>query len=438
MSSKKFEIFRLGTDGEIHRHLICLGGRVSVFRANREALLEEFRVALQGKFPVAQFRIALDGVKFNALQHVLIGFDEKFALSDKETVNTFLERNGLDGDRLEGDLKNFGLGGLGIVPVSELSDTQQRVIRLLGATAKESDRVLILNDPFEGLTPEFQELLAMRVADFTYRTSAVVIISRLSSRPENWIDNPLISRVQLERPRRETIGSGGMFEAELAAIRAPHVPTPGKRELTAPPPAPPPPVAEKETPQLFSKERLAAITPPANQKTFSVLLAAAYLCVFASLPWLFRSKEPAPPSVVRAAVKRPVVPVAPQPVEVGFRGLPKGIQDQVMLAFRDPDALLRSIPARFDRHGPALQPASQQNSEPPQRRIDSAPGIMAEPQVPQYNPPPPPDPSVSVNMEEIERRREEIRQKLLSAIMARRQELLEQQQNQQQSETYTQ
>ena len=95
MSAKKLEIFRLARDGSNHRHIVCLGGRVSVFRANSEDLLEEFRVALQCRVPVAQFRLLLDERPFVAGEHFLIGFDEKFDPKDPAQVGAYLAAAGV-------------------------------------------------------------------------------------------------------------------------------------------------------------------------------------------------------------------------------------------------------------------------------------------------------------------------------------------------------
>ncbi len=436
MSSKKFEIFRIGSDGEIHRHLICLGGRVSVFRANREALLEEFRVALQGRFPVAQFRIVLDGKKFQSADHVLIGFGERFERADEGNLRDYLETNGMGDVDIDYSLKCYGLEGLESAPLSTLSETQQRILRLISATTKASERVIILNDPFENLTSELREDLSSRVADFAYRTSAIVIVTRLTDRPESWIDNPIISRVQLERPRRETIGAGGGgIDPDIQQLRQ-QIAAQGNRELTRPAPKPqdqPPPKREVESSALrrVVKDPVAAVT---EHKTFSILLAAAYLAVFASIPWVFGkgfNRQPPPQPVVVVAKTPPpaATPFAVRPV--GFKGLPKNIQENVMLAFRDPDTLLRSIPVNLDRRTP-IAPDPVQVSRPlPPPTEPPAPRVLSEPaSTDAYSPEP--NPAAVTNTEELERRREEIRQRLLSAIMARRQQLLEQQQQQQQ------
>ena len=448
MSSKKLEIFRLGRDGEIQRTIVCLGGRVTVFRANREALLEEFRVALRARVPVSLFRIAIDGRKFLADEHCFIGFDEKFDSNEGLTVSAFLAMAGIVGTDLARVLAEFELEGLDGARVVDLGDTQQRIIRMLAATTKASGQVITLNDPFEGLSTALQEKLATRIADFAYQATAIVIITRLSARPESWIDNPLIVRVQLERPRRETIGAGSVFELDPLPERPQsyQIPTPARGLTSVNPPQQA--AAQKPIPQASEKRASSAthsaVKPAVKtavkpgllgkiqkpEKPFTIALAAAYILVIAALPWIFGkgTTRTTPKPRPQIAVATPIP--TPTPPQTGFRGLPQGIQEQVVLAFRDPDALLRSIPVNLKRRTPEVdtrpRPAATYRPEPTR---EEPPRFLAENPA-SFSPPNSYDGSGAVNNEELERRREEIRQRLLQAIMLRRQQMMQQQMTQ--------
>lgn len=471
MLAKKLEIFRLSKDGSLQRHLVCLGGRVSVFRANRDELLEEFRVALQGRVPVQQFRILLDEKPFVSADHFLIGFNEKFEPRDDKTVRDYLLESGVVEAELSSLLHEYGLAGLESAKIFELGASQQRVLRLLVATASAHGRIVILNDPFEGLQTELQESLAQRVAEFSYQNTAIVVVSRLSHRPESWIENPVISRVQLERPRRETIGAGSVLEPEgrldhLDIGRRPSV-GPAKTLTTAPTSAQDATAAEPNkraaTWVSGAREALAkassvrvpdgpeegapsvsvsgirhATTGVSQQKSrkkqevkseqerfWSIGLACGYIVVIAALAWQMRGAAVKPPAPVVAPPKLTPRPTpAPEVPLAGFQALPQVIQSQVLLAFRDPDTLLRSIPVNLKRKTPETPkkspPQEMRSVEPPPPPEEPPPfRIGGSPDQPYSNP-------QGATAEDIERRREEIRQRLLQAIMQRRQQLAEQ------------
>lgn len=451
MSSKKLEIFRLGRNGEIHRSIICLGGRVTVFRANRENLLEEFRVALQARVSNSQFRIAVDGKKFSSAEHIFIGFDEQFDPTDGLTVAALLAMFGVSGTELGKVLENFDLSGLEAARVADLSPVQQRIVRMLAATGRPTGQVIVLNDPFESLSAELQERLSMRIADFAFQHSAIIVITRLSTRPETWIENPLIVRVQLERPRRATIGAGSVMDLEgmEGFFERPQVApaTPQGRELTQPqippeqehrtrnqasqvkPAISEKPVSSAQLPKIaVGKKRKKTLT---TEKPFTMALAGAYILVIAAIPWLFgkQAAKPKPaPQPVQVAVATPLP--TPTPVPFGFQGLPQGIQDQVTMAFRDPDGLLRSIPVNLKKKSSGIESRPRAEQRPVASEPQEAPTpyrFFSDPTASAYSPPPPSTPDTSMNQEDLERRREEIRQRLLQAIMLRRQQMMQQQ-----------
>jgi hypothetical protein len=70
-------------------------------------------------------------------------------------------------------------------------------------------KVFFLNDPFLEFPTHALELFADCWVRLAVKQQIVVIVTRLSERPECWIENDFIARIQLERPRQATIGYGG-------------------------------------------------------------------------------------------------------------------------------------------------------------------------------------------------------------------------------------
>lgn len=229
MAHDYLEINRLSPTGDIERRINCISGRITVFRSTKEEDTSIYNLALSGKSAPGTFSLLLDGDSFEPSEHNLVGFGEKFAISTKLKVNDYLSE--IPSEKRERALLSCGLGGLGEVFCGELSAGQERIIRILKGTL-EPDKVLILNDPFEGIPERFREILAESLTRFAWDKKAIVIVTKLSTRPESWIENEFISRVQLQRPRQATIGFGSgdasinkLVESVRKSVGAEIVPT---------------------------------------------------------------------------------------------------------------------------------------------------------------------------------------------------------------------
>ena len=95
------------------------------------------------------------------------------------------------------------------------------MLRILGAIHTRG-RVLVLNDPFETMHGQWRERYAEAVVYFARSTKSIVVVTALSSRPECWIDNELIVRVQVGETRQKTIGFSSApseLRSEIAQLR---------------------------------------------------------------------------------------------------------------------------------------------------------------------------------------------------------------------------
>ncbi|NDC37830.1 MAG: hypothetical protein EBZ48_07230, partial [Proteobacteria bacterium] len=216
------EINRLTQTGESKRRIRCLSRHVTVLRATNPSDLDAFAAALRGEVTADRFSVLLDETEFEPSSHTVIGFAETFSADESRTVEQYLADYGAEGQS-EALLLKAGLGGLRRFKVTELTTAQGHTLRLLAAMHDPS-RVLIIKEPFTNVPESWRENLAEMLADFAWKKHAIVIVTHLSYRPKAWIENEVISRVQVERPRQATIGFGGAAaEAEIIkAIRAEH------------------------------------------------------------------------------------------------------------------------------------------------------------------------------------------------------------------------
>lgn len=201
------EINRLSSTGESKRRIRCLSRHITVFRATVTKELDIFSSALYGSPTTDRFSILVDGAQFNPPDHTLIGFGESFSPSDPITVEQYINQWGANGD-VEALLLRVGLGGLSRVKLTELTAAQGHTLRLLAAM-NDPSKVLVIKEPFNNVPETFREAVAEMLAEFAWKKHAIVIVTHLSYRPKAWIENEVISRVQVERARQATIGFGG-------------------------------------------------------------------------------------------------------------------------------------------------------------------------------------------------------------------------------------
>lgn len=214
MGFEYLEINRLTDAGVSQRRVRCLARHITVFRARDGKELESYSLALQGITTKERFSLLLDGLAFKPEDHNFIGFGGAKPLNDNITVSDSLTDSGYTPEGVESLLLSTGLGGLGSTNLSALSESQSHTLRLLVAIA-EAHKVLVLNDPFEPIPSEWRDKVAELLLDFAWNKMGIVVITKLSYRPPSWIENEIISRVQLERPRQATIGFGGASDEAL-------------------------------------------------------------------------------------------------------------------------------------------------------------------------------------------------------------------------------
>lgn len=410
------EINRLSGAGDSKRRIRCLARHVTVFRATNSSDLDVFAAALRGEQTMDRFSILLDGTEWSPSQHTLIGFGEVFSSDDTRTVEQYLSEYGAEANN-ESLLLRAGLGGLRRFRVTELSAAQGHTLRLLAAM-HDSSRVLVLKEPFADVPDSWRETLAEMLSAFAWNKHAVVIVTHLSFRPKAWIENEVISRVQVERPRQATIGFGGSAaEAEvIKAIRADlgGAGEPGKKGYTLIPPKGNPPFRRVVGLPLWVGLGMAAFSA----------VAIVVLAVFLNS----NVYSPASTMVADSALKLTDSHGAPivggqvhtdEMVAPGHPEQPNSVQPKASLLERYPAEVKEAVLLAFNKPEDSVKLWYQAA----QLRPVAARPIPAGRAAPEYNKPAQQDEGLDGDRDsdrELEARREEIRRRFLEAIQGQR------------------
>jgi hypothetical protein len=207
MGYEKLQIKQVSKSGDIQNLINCFSGQVTVFRANDPRGLVPFQNILSGRKSLSNYVITLDNEPFNPVNHNLIGFGPQQVSGDISTID-FLLGSGISPNIAHKVLVPYGLEHLAQKKVGQLSRCEATRLCLL-AGVYNKDKVLILNNPFDPIEFEWREPFAELIAGVASSNSLIVVVTSLSVRPECWIENPQICRVQVDDNRRKTIGFGG-------------------------------------------------------------------------------------------------------------------------------------------------------------------------------------------------------------------------------------
>jgi hypothetical protein len=213
MKPKKLEIISFTDAGTAKKKFSCLSGRISVLRATKDEVLSPYIQALSGFETAERISILVDGKNYSAAEHNLIGFEESKTNSSSTVAETLLG-SGIEAENLENILVNHGLGGLSQTKVAELSRENFYLFNLLAAT-NHPEKLLILNYPFVQIPEQWRAQFAQTLESFVWQKQGLVLITNLMFRPESWIDNQLVTRIQIDAVRRRrTIGFGSASDME--------------------------------------------------------------------------------------------------------------------------------------------------------------------------------------------------------------------------------
>lgn len=206
MAFKKLQLNLLSQSGELINCVSCFAGQVSVFRAPTYSALEVYQRALAGIPGAERMSIFLDDRTYIPSEHYFVGFGEHQEAAHEAVVDSFF-RLGLNENVIRSLCASYDLAINEQTPWSRLSKCEARRARLLLAT-RTKNQILILNDPFEPLANQWRERFAELISGFARNNKEIVVVTNLSYRPESWIDNQTIARIQVGEEVQRTIGFG--------------------------------------------------------------------------------------------------------------------------------------------------------------------------------------------------------------------------------------
>ncbi|MFN4895845.1 MAG: hypothetical protein ACK5GN_01935 [Pseudomonadota bacterium] len=212
----KVQLKLLSNSGELLNVATCSAGKISVLRASTPSDLRPYQRALSGSSGRDNLEILCDGAPFQPDQHTLIGFGEPSPTSGY-TVKEFAVSRGVSDLALATQLLSVGLDDVIDKRCSELTADQEARLRLLAATG-EPDKVIVLNDPFENVSGKWRERVAELLAEFARSRNALIIIASLTYRPEAWVANDRIDRIEVGQTSQRTIGFGSAGSQSNAPI----------------------------------------------------------------------------------------------------------------------------------------------------------------------------------------------------------------------------
>lgn len=212
----KLQLKLISNSGELLNVVNCLAGKISVLRASVPSDLRPYQRALSGSPGKDNLVVTYDGKEYRAENHVVMGFGEPSPTAGM-SVREFLAKSDVHDSAADALLLQIGLEGVSEKKCSELSADQEARLRLLAATT-DPERILILNDPFENISGQWRERAADLLATFARSRKALIVIPTLSYRPESWIDNQSVERIEVGQTSQRTIGFGAAGSQNNALI----------------------------------------------------------------------------------------------------------------------------------------------------------------------------------------------------------------------------
>jgi ABC-type multidrug transport system ATPase subunit len=205
MPYQKLQLKLLSKGGELLRCINCFAGQITVFRGYSSIELQPYQRALAGIPGPEKIVVSLDGDTYAPEKAVLVGFGENF--DPGQTIAGFLQASGVPHAAIQMQLRNCGIDAQENTPAESLLPDQRRRLRLLAAMYAR-DQVLVLNNPFEELASNWKERFAEELCNVTQSRNLIVVVPSLTYRPEGWINNDFISRIQVGQNTQRTIGFG--------------------------------------------------------------------------------------------------------------------------------------------------------------------------------------------------------------------------------------
>jgi hypothetical protein len=201
----KLIIKKISSSGALLEEITCLSGCVNVFRSTQPEKLESYEKALFDVSSASQFEIELDNVKINPIEGVACVGVGTFKARQGSNVKQILINAGYKGSAIDSLVATYELTSILDKKGEQLNEEELRKVELLVA-AKQKSKILFVKDPFAPLSPSSRDTFAKLITASAVSDNKIVVVSRLSERPESWVGNVAIARIDLTLNRQATIG----------------------------------------------------------------------------------------------------------------------------------------------------------------------------------------------------------------------------------------
>lgn len=193
--------------GALENIINCRAGSVTVFRANNVHLIERLRARLVGEDVDPPIEALLDGSPYLPVDHMLVGCGT-VPIVGKQSASTFLQKMGVPAETAIRLMRHYGLAEV-VEQECQTLDLCQATRLCILAGLYSPRGILVLDSPFSAMGYEWHETYAGLIAGAASLNNKIVVVIKLAIRPECWIDNPQIIRVQVDQLYQRTIGFGG-------------------------------------------------------------------------------------------------------------------------------------------------------------------------------------------------------------------------------------
>ena len=217
MSDIRLVIKHLSRTGELLNCVNCFSGQVTVLRSHSQKELRAYKGALFGRGGPEKFSININTSPFRSDDAAFVGAGNSSEIYDSENVGQVFEKLGMHGAGLESILNSIGLSQKIHAPISSLTACESRRLELTSALIAPQT-VIILDRPFEPLASQWRTRFADLILRNVRKKNRICVVSELTFRPETWIGNEQIVRIQVGESIQKTIGFASEGDSAQLAI----------------------------------------------------------------------------------------------------------------------------------------------------------------------------------------------------------------------------
>ncbi len=200
------QIKQISPTGEVLNVVTCPHARITVLRAHAPQDLEPYQRIFASVPGKERFTLYYNEELFDLSQATLIGYGEDYR-KISGSIQEYLSQQGISETLSNSILHSFDLEDQAGMQFDQLTPCQAQRTRIVAA-AYGKPRIIILKNPFQPLAFEWRERIAELLLRLAKKKKTLVLLTSLLHRPDCWIDNETILRVQVGQSTQRTIGFG--------------------------------------------------------------------------------------------------------------------------------------------------------------------------------------------------------------------------------------